>query len=168
MASTAKQTGQLNTTLRDYGLHSDSLIVHVRLEVINEEESGESHAYRYLTLEAPSYSIRIGRGSRSGSKDLYPADNNAWFDSRVMSREHAVLKAQPDTKTLTIQDVGSMHGTYVDDVKLSKYQPKTVHDGDAIVFGTEVSRGPGKQINQWRLDLSSWIALNRPQIPFLH
>lgn len=122
-------------------------VVVVRLEVINEEDAGESNAYRYLTLEAPSYSVRIGRGSRSGSKDLEPAENNAWFDSRVMSREHAILRANPGNKTITIEDVGSMHGTYLpaDDLKLSKYQPKVVRDGDAIIFGAEVSRGPGKQ-----------------------
>jgi hypothetical protein len=119
----------------------------IRLEVINEEDAGESNAYRYLTLEAPSYSVRIGRGSRSGSKDLEPAENNAWFDSRVMSREHAILKANLSNKTVTIEDVGSMHGTYLpaDDLKLSKYQPQVVRDGDAIIFGAEVSRGPGKQ-----------------------
>ena len=53
-----------------------------------------------------------------------------------------------------------MHGTYVDDVRLSKYQPKFVPDGSVLLFGTEVSRGPGKQRNQWRLDLSHFIALN--------
>lgn len=121
--------------------------VFVRLEVINEDDAGESNALRYLTLEAPSYSVRIGRGSRSGSKDLEPAENNAWFDSRVMSREHAILKANIATKTVTIEDVGSMHGTYlpVDDLKLLKYQPQVVRDGDAVIFGAEVSRGPGKQ-----------------------
>jgi pSer/pThr/pTyr-binding forkhead associated (FHA) protein len=67
-----------------------------------------------------------------------------------MSREHAILKANLNTKTLTIEDVGSMHGTYLpaDDLKLSKYQPQVVRDGDAIVFGAEVSRGPGKQAAQ--------------------
>ena len=137
------------------------MTVHVRLENVNYHESGESHPYRDLELNATNnYSIRIGRGSRSGSKDLYPAENNAWFESRVMSREHAVLKAHLASKTITIEDVGSMHGTYVDDVKLSKYQPKHIHDESTMVFGAEVSRGPGKQRNQWGLDLSHFIALN--------
>ena len=147
MALDTTQTGQLDSVLQGYGFTANSPTVVVRLEVVNEDEAGESHTFRYLTLEAPSYSVHIGRGSRSGSKDLYPAENNAWFDSRVMSRDHAILKAQLGTKTLTIEDVGSMHGTYLDDVKLSKFQPQVVHDGDAIVFGAEVSRGPGKNFN---------------------
>jgi hypothetical protein len=53
---------------------------------------------RVFSLKSPTYAIRIGRGSKSGNRDLFPAIHNAWFDSRVMSREHAVLKADPDTR----------------------------------------------------------------------
>lgn len=147
MALDTTPRGQSASVPKGYGFIADNPTVIVRLEVVNEDEAGESHTFRYLTLESPSYSVHIGRGSRSGSKDLYPAENNAWFDSRVMSRDHAILRAQLGTKTLTIEDVGSMHGTYLDDVKLSKFQPQVVHDGDAIVFGAEVSRGPGKKLS---------------------
>lgn len=66
--------------------------MNVKLEVVNFDEP---HPSRVFTLKGPSYAIRIGRGSKSGNKELVPASNNAWFDSRVMSREHALLKADP-------------------------------------------------------------------------
>jgi hypothetical protein len=69
--------------------------VSVELRVVN---SKDSHPTRNFILRSPAYAIRIGRGSKSGNRELYPASHNAWFDSRVMSREHAVLKADPDDR----------------------------------------------------------------------
>jgi hypothetical protein len=69
--------------------------VSVELRVIDFEDP---HPTRNFILRSPTYAIRIGRGSKSGNRELYPASHNAWFDSRVMSREHAVLKADPDDR----------------------------------------------------------------------
>jgi pSer/pThr/pTyr-binding forkhead associated (FHA) protein len=91
-----------------------------------------------------------------------------------MSREHAILRAEPNNKVsstgqirnisadtlqkIFIEDVGSMHGTYVKGVKLQKDQPKLITSGAELLFGAEVSRGPGKQYNRWRLDLSHFTS----------
>src|SRR5689334_12940088 len=74
---------------------ANSETVEVRLRAINNIDS---HPIRSFTLKAPEYTLKVGRGSRSGSIDLYPAGHNAWFESRVMSREHALFRADPVKK----------------------------------------------------------------------
>lgn len=41
--------------------------------------------------------IPIGRASKSVSKGLLSAEDNAWFDNPVMSRDHAELVFSQDT-----------------------------------------------------------------------
>jgi pSer/pThr/pTyr-binding forkhead associated (FHA) protein len=120
--------------------------------------SNVSPAERVFTLNPDRPSIPIGRASKSVSKGLLGAVDNAWFDSPVMSRDHAEMtidveeKVRPSTATLqvqslcsqkiTIQDIGSMHGTYLNGVELPRKTPMAIDDGDILVFGAEVRRGP--------------------------
>jgi FHA domain len=76
-----------------------------------------------------------------------------------MSREHAVLKADPDTRvcqasslhlaradfpqSVFIEDVGSMHGTYVGDRRIRSHERHPLHYDNLVKFGNEVTRGPG-------------------------
>ena len=92
------------------------------------------------------------------SKGLLGAVDNAWFDSPVMSRNHAQINIDVEGKVcsstelsnskadkwqnITIQDIGSMHGTYLNGVELSRTTPIAINDGDVVVFGAEVRRGP--------------------------
>ena len=46
------------------------------------------------------------------------------------------------SQNVTIQDIGSMHGTYLNGVEVPRKTPKAVEDGDVLVFGAEVRRGP--------------------------
>ncbi|TAQ91513.1 hypothetical protein B7494_g233 [Chlorociboria aeruginascens] len=95
---------------------------------------------RILRLNPNNHSVPIGRASKSVNKGLMAAVDNAWFDSPVMSRDHAEIFLNSDN-TVMIQDIGSMHGTYVNHSRLDK-EPVEVEDGDTIVFGAEVRRGP--------------------------
>jgi pSer/pThr/pTyr-binding forkhead associated (FHA) protein len=118
-----------------------------------------SPAERIFTLSPDRLSILIGRASKSISKGLLGATDNAWFDSPVMSRDHAELVFNTEDKvypishptaisqanknqTITIQDIGSMHGTYLNTAELARKQPTVLRDGDNLVFGAEVRRGP--------------------------
>ena len=75
-----------------------------------------------------------------------------------MSRNHAEMVFNPqnsvstpeslffgtatnDSKTLAIQDIGSMHGTYVNDRRLNKDELKELANGDVLLLGAEVKRG---------------------------
>jgi hypothetical protein len=58
----------------------------------------DSLPFRSLTFTSDNYTIPIGRSSKSQVKNLVPAHNNGWFDSRVMSRSHAVFSVSFDKK----------------------------------------------------------------------
>ena len=46
-------------------------------------------------------------------------------------------------QTVHIEDIGSMHGTYVEDRKVVAHTRERLFSGDYIKFGAEVTRGPG-------------------------
>jgi pSer/pThr/pTyr-binding forkhead associated (FHA) protein len=74
-----------------------------------------------------------------------------------MSREHAELQfhsqnsvcfinahleAQADMlQTVTIRDIGSMHGTFVNSTRLLPHVTNNLSNGDTLVLGIEVKRG---------------------------
>jgi pSer/pThr/pTyr-binding forkhead associated (FHA) protein len=101
-----------------------------------------SLAERTIILNPNRLTIPIGRASKSLSKGILGATDNAWFDSPVMSRDHAEMCLNPEINVVTIHDIGSMHGTYINNKQLSVRDPTRILDGDEITFGAEVKRGP--------------------------
>ncbi|KAG9243351.1 hypothetical protein BJ878DRAFT_511234 [Calycina marina] len=95
---------------------------------------------RHITLNNDTPSIRIGRASKSPGKNLSAAVDNAWFDSPVMSRDHAKIAFNPGAQVLTIMDIGSMHGTFLNDERLDKGVPSFLRHGDILELGAEVNR----------------------------
>lgn len=53
---------------------------------------------RTLTLSRDNPAALIGRSSKREEKNRIPDKKNAWFDSRVMSRDHAKLSICLDKK----------------------------------------------------------------------
>jgi hypothetical protein len=88
----------------------------------------------------------IGRASKNTTKkDLMPASSNAYIDSPVISREHAVLSANAHSGDphVFITDAGSMHGTMVNGQRLPAHTPKQLASGDKLQFGIDVNRNEG-------------------------
>lgn len=88
-------------------------------------------------------SYPVGRASKNVAKrDLMPAPHNAYIDSPVISREHAVLSAtlSHGTAQVYITDSGSMHGTMVNGRKLLSNTPTMLATGDMLQFGVDVNR----------------------------
>lgn len=88
----------------------------------------------------------IGRSSRNTTKAaLLPAENNAFIDSPVISREHAVLSASGGDAApqISVTDVKSMHGTFVNGERLVAGIPKQLSSGDELTFGVDVNRNEG-------------------------
>ncbi|KAL2868173.1 FHA domain protein [Aspergillus lucknowensis] len=96
---------------------------------------------RSLTFKSESDRIEIGRASKRENKNLVPAHHNALFDSRVMSRTHAIIRVSPGRKLVYIRDPGSMHGTWLNREKIPVDKDVTVTNGDVLTFGVEVVRG---------------------------
>lgn len=68
---------------------ADDHIVQVTLTALNGDLS---IAERSLTLNSKNNSIPVGRASKSVTKGILGAADNAWFDSPVMSRNHATIE----------------------------------------------------------------------------
>lgn len=118
---------------------------------------------RTLTFSDNTKHIDIGRSSKREAKNLVPSAQNAWYNSRVMSRNHAVLTVSPTQKvrgnqvrlwctciltpplqSFYIRDGASMHGTWVNDEAIPEDMDVKLFNGDVLRFGAEVSRGAGK------------------------
>ena len=113
------------------------------IEVILRSSDGQDTFHeRRLTLD-PGSKIPIGRASKNTAKpELMMAPGNAFIDSPVVSREHAVLSADPSaaSPSIHITDNGSMHGTTVNGNKLEPNRLTKLSNGDLLQFGADVSR----------------------------
>lgn len=56
----------------------------------------DTHPLRTLTINDNDKTVSIGRASKRETRKRSPAEENAWFESRVMSRDHAFLNIPPD------------------------------------------------------------------------
>ncbi|KAJ5290295.1 uncharacterized protein N7443_010548 [Penicillium atrosanguineum] len=95
---------------------------------------------RSFTLSASNPTIEIGRCSKRGIKNRSPAQDNAWFDSRVMSRDHAELSIAPEIHNIYICDYGSTHGTWINNSRLIIGEKTPLIHGDVLTFGVPVDR----------------------------
>ncbi|KAI1466148.1 uncharacterized protein F4812DRAFT_436098 [Daldinia caldariorum] len=104
---------------------------------------------RQFVLSRQNPSIRIGRASKVPTKGFVASIDNAWFDSPVMSRNHAELVLDLDSipKSVLIKDIGSLHGTFHiphdgigKEMRLEQQRPVRLSDGDCLRFGTDIFR----------------------------
>lgn len=58
----------------------------------------DTHPLRTLTITDNDKTVAIGRASKRETRKRSPAPENAWFESRVMSRDHAFLNIPTDHK----------------------------------------------------------------------
>ncbi|EPE08183.1 fha domain protein [Ophiostoma piceae UAMH 11346] len=95
---------------------------------------------RTFELSSDNKKIIIGRSSKTISKGLIPAANNGYFDSPVVSREHASIEADLDEGVVRVIDAKSLHGTSVNGNRLEAGVPFTLSNGDSLRFGAHVAR----------------------------
>ncbi|KAF4973813.1 hypothetical protein FSARC_6 [Fusarium sarcochroum] len=92
----------------------------------------------FLSKEKPS--IEIGRTSKR-NVSFEAAKNNAWFDSAVMSRKHALFTLDAENQRVFVKDTGSLHGTYKNNIPLEKNIQFQVLSGEKLKFGAAIDRG---------------------------
>ncbi|XP_059608064.1 sarcolemmal membrane-associated protein, partial [Phlebotomus argentipes] len=103
-----------------------------------------SHPFqnRTLLLE-PNQEVKVGRSVPRHRV----AENNAIFDCKVLSRNHAVLWYS-DGKFF-IRDTGSSNGTFINNQRLSpmshRSDPFEVSSGDIVQFGVDVTENSRKE-----------------------
>ncbi|KAJ5801162.1 uncharacterized protein N7518_003230 [Penicillium psychrosexuale] len=96
---------------------------------------------RTLTITDNDKTVPIGRASKRENRNRNPTAENAWFESQVMSRDHALLKILPNQNMVFITDCGSTHGTFLNGGKLVTDVNTPLRNGDIIRFGVDVDRG---------------------------
>ncbi|KAL9036729.1 MAG: hypothetical protein Q9180_004129, partial [Flavoplaca navasiana] len=110
--------------------------------VMNLIPQGDNRDYtRVITLSPSAEPIIIGRASKTTSKGLLAAPQNAWFDSPIMSRQHGRI-SMTSTGVVQLQDLASTHGTWIRNKRLEGDEYRDIHDGDRITFGSTVTCGP--------------------------
>ncbi|KAJ5336362.1 uncharacterized protein N7506_004384 [Penicillium brevicompactum] len=85
--------------------------------------------------------VAIGRCSKREIRKRTPEKDNAWYDSRVMSRDHSFITINSGRRIAHIRDNGSTHGTFLNDDKLITGLDTPLCDGDILRFGVNVDRG---------------------------
>ncbi|KAM0451315.1 hypothetical protein ACHAO4_005987 [Trichoderma viride] len=111
----------------------------VRLTVVNPSPDF-AFPTRSLLLRKSNTTIPLGRMSKKNG--VYAArEDNGWIDSAVMSRDHAKLIFDPQSRSVFIKDIGSLHGTFFNNTRLKKHQAQVIKDGDLIQFGIPIDRG---------------------------
>ncbi|KAL4655820.1 sarcolemmal membrane-associated protein isoform X2 [Arapaima gigas] len=102
-----------------------------------------SHPFqeRHVYLDEP---VKIGRSVAR----CRPAQNNATFDCKVLSRNHALMWFDHKTGKFYLQDTKSSNGTFVNSQRLSRGSeespPCEVLSGDIIQFGVDVTENTRK------------------------
>ncbi|XP_061640929.1 sarcolemma associated protein a isoform X5 [Phyllopteryx taeniolatus] len=102
-----------------------------------------SHPFqeRHVYLDEP---VKIGRSVAR----CRPAPNNATFDCKVLSRNHALVWFDHKTGKFYLQDTKSSNGTFINSQRLSRGSeespPCEVLSGDTIQFGVDVTENTRK------------------------
>ncbi|KAK4152806.1 hypothetical protein C8A00DRAFT_15936, partial [Chaetomidium leptoderma] len=101
---------------------------------------------RRITLSGDGDTITIGRASKVSTKGFIARLDNAWFDSPVMSRQHARLFFRMDPRKIEIKDLGSLHGTFLNDdiERVPTDGFRELKEGDTLRFGAPIWRGTEK------------------------
>lgn len=87
-------------------------------------------------IHVPFYPDTCKLGRPTGAK-VKPNSTNGYFDSRVLSRNHACMFVDPHNGKLYIQDMGSSNGTFVNLEKISA-EPVQIQVGDTINLGFNI------------------------------
>jgi len=113
-------------------------------------------------LEFTTADQRFAVGRSSSGKSPIPSLFNALFHSRSVSRQHAELSIDPRTNVsvpylvylhdtdirqlLMVEDLRSMHGTYLNSTKLASGITHYVHSGDVLQFGSDIQHEESKSL----------------------
>ncbi|OHW94431.1 FHA domain-containing protein [Colletotrichum incanum] len=95
---------------------------------------------RRVILEQNNTSVLIIGRSSKRFDHLEAKGDNCYFDSPVMSREHAKITVDWYHKKLNIKDIGSLHGTYHNSQRLHPRTLCELKQRDILKFGIDIQR----------------------------
>lgn len=85
----------------------------------------------------PQQRVKIGRRKNA---ETVPAERNGYFESKVLSRQHA--EVWEESGKIFIKDLKSSSGTFVNEIRLSaegfESEPFELRTGDIVEFGIDI------------------------------
>lgn len=109
--------------------------------VLNAHTNSHPFSTRKIFIQEFNQEIKVGR---SIAKNKVTA-NNAIFDCKVLSRNHAVFLYSEKENKFFIKDTKSSNGTFVNDKKLMQLEYEEIFSGDIIKFGVDVVESTKKE-----------------------
>ncbi|KAH8832571.1 hypothetical protein DL96DRAFT_1582632 [Flagelloscypha sp. PMI_526] len=101
----------------------------------------DSFTAKHIALP-PGQHVKIGRQTNAKTT---PGERNGYFDSKVLSRQHAEVWSAPtssDEHKIYIKDVKSSNGTFINGERLSQEgaesEPFELHSDDIVEFGIDI------------------------------
>lgn len=110
--------------MQDYTISSESA-VGKRLDRIKDKET-----ISYLTFKNNKIDVTLGKITIGRSPD-----NNVVIDSKLASRNHAIIQKIKDA--FYLKDCGSTNGTYLNGTKIPSDKYIRIHSGDKITIGND-------------------------------
>lgn len=99
-----------------------------------------NHTFERKTITVP-YQPDVLRIGRQTNQKTIPTPTNGYFDSKVLSRQHAEIYADRHGR-IFIRDVKSSNGTFVNGVRLSQEnkesEPRELKEQDMLELGIDI------------------------------
>lgn len=100
----------------------------------------QNGTFERKTISVPYYPENLRIGRQTNAKTV-PTPTNGYFDSKVLSRQHAEIWAERNGK-IWIRDVRSSNGTFVNGARLSPENrdsdPHELQTGDHLELGIDI------------------------------
>ncbi|KAF8170657.1 hypothetical protein K438DRAFT_206023 [Mycena galopus ATCC 62051] len=97
----------------------------------------DSFIPKHISLNPPGQRVKIGRQTNAKTS---PGERNGYFDSKVLSRQHA--EVWEENGKIFIKDVKSSNGTFVNGKRLSleglESEPFELKSEDSVEFGIDI------------------------------
>ncbi|KAJ7233501.1 hypothetical protein B0H12DRAFT_1058711 [Mycena haematopus] len=105
----------------------------------------DSFIPKHISLNPPGQRVKIGRQTNAKTS---PGERNGYFDSKVLSRQHA--EVWEENGKIFIKDVKSSNGTFVNGERLSpeglESEPFELKTDDSVEFGIDIVGEDNKTI----------------------
>ncbi|MEE8408967.1 MAG: FHA domain-containing protein [Myxococcota bacterium] len=137
-------TGASETVVREEGhepkREATIIFRHETIQMMMADRASELDKLRaVLNADYPVVPLRKRPGSpwdhvtvgRSSSADIL-------IDDPAISNVHAHFELDPDAELVSVQDVGSSTGTFVNRRPLQPYDPEVLTSGDCVRFGQTI------------------------------
>jgi len=110
-------------------------------------------SFEKKTLRMPFYPDVIRLGRQTNEQNI-PTAHNGYFDSKVLSRQHAAVWADRSGK-IWIRDIKSSNGTFVNGQRLSAENedsdPHEIREQDVLELGMDIVGEDQKAITHHRV-----------------